>query len=234
MRSLLSPLVERTPGLSDLLGLPIPWVSTVVSVVILFGFLWTGCILLQTWLNTRQQIKKANDDLASLKATLGHEDLSEAQFNQVHIFLKNKPALQYSLEEMQETIVTIPRNGRSFFHNSIQAETFFTHENVCHEIPGWLSSVPGILTGAGLLGTFLALLCGLGELHVDGGNVKGIEPFINSLSGKFSSSIVGLFCAIGFTFLERRWLIRAGWRPIHTTADFKRSFPPPDSRKASL
>lgn len=68
-------------------------------------------------------------------------------------------------------------------------------------------AVPGILTGLGLTGTFLAILWALYGVHYDELNavkpVTGMEGLINGLSGKFLSSIIALLLSIVFTMQEK-------------------------------
>ncbi len=65
------------------------------------------------------------------------------------------------------------------------------------------SQFPSLVTGMGLLLTFLALFIGLGKLHADGSEIVGIQGLINGLAGKFLTSIVGLIVANVFTFIEK-------------------------------
>jgi hypothetical protein len=69
--------------------------------------------------------------------------------------------------------------------------------------------IPGVLTGLGLLATFVAILLALTALHVTAENgtesVLGIKELIEGLSGKFLSSIVGLLLSLTFLLIERRW-----------------------------
>jgi len=60
-----------------------------------------------------------------------------------------------------------------------------------------------LITGGGLLLTFLAILIGLSKLHADGSHIVGIQGLINGLAGKFLTSIVGLLCANLFVLLEK-------------------------------
>lgn len=68
-------------------------------------------------------------------------------------------------------------------------------------------SLPGVLTGAGLTLTFIAILTALYGVHYDKANtvepITGIDILINGLSGKFLSSVVALVCSILFTFWEQ-------------------------------
>lgn len=62
---------------------------------------------------------------------------------------------------------------------------------------------PSLITGGGLLLTFLAILIGLSKIHADGSHIVGIQGLINGLAGKFLTSIVGLLCANLFVLLEK-------------------------------
>jgi hypothetical protein len=69
------------------------------------------------------------------------------------------------------------------------------------------STFPGLLTGAGLTLTFVAILLALYGVHYDKANtvdpITGIDTLINGLSGKFLSSIVALVFSILFTLYEK-------------------------------
>jgi hypothetical protein len=71
----------------------------------------------------------------------------------------------------------------------------------------FFSALPGLLTGAGLTLTFVAILLALYGVHYDKANtvepISGIDILINGLSGKFLSSIVALFLSIVFTLFEK-------------------------------
>ena len=67
---------------------------------------------------------------------------------------------------------------------------------------------PSLVTGIGLLLTFLALFVGLGKLHAEGSEIAGIQGLINGLAGKFLTSIVGLMVANLFTFIEKPMVSR--------------------------
>lgn len=69
---------------------------------------------------------------------------------------------------------------------------------------GFFAAIPGILTGLGLLMTFIAILDGLSHVTVAANmDVQGISGLINGLSGKFVSSIVAVTCAVLFAFVEK-------------------------------
>ncbi|MCP9446261.1 MAG: hypothetical protein NNA22_01655 [Nitrospira sp.] len=81
----------------------------------------------------------------------------------------------------------------------------FSFEAVCtsHVNHQFYRHVPSLLTGIGLLFTFLAILIGLGKLHANGTQIEGLPGFINGLAGKFVTSIIGLACANVFLLMEK-------------------------------
>ena len=63
--------------------------------------------------------------------------------------------------------------------------------------------------------TFIAILVGLYEVKIVGNKVSGMENLIGGLSGKFVSSVAGLFAATFFLMIEKKFfhelkLIRLG------------------------
>lgn len=68
-------------------------------------------------------------------------------------------------------------------------------------------AVPGILTGLGLAGTFVAILWALHGVQYNELDtlkpVRGMDGLINGLSGKFLSSILALLLSIAFTLREK-------------------------------
>jgi hypothetical protein len=84
------------------------------------------------------------------------------------------------------------------------AAEFFTHDVLASRVNvPFYNQLPSLITGLGLLLTFLAILIGLSKLHADGSQIVGIQGLINGLAGKFLTSIVGLICANVFVLIEK-------------------------------
>ncbi len=64
-------------------------------------------------------------------------------------------------------------------------------------------ALPGIITGLGLLVTFIAILFALVGVHYDSEKITGLEQLINGLSGKFVSSIAALLAASMYLLAEK-------------------------------
>ena len=91
-----------------------------------------------------------------------------------------------------------------------------------HLHAAFFGAVPGLLTGFGLMLTFVAILLALYGVHYNKANaadpISGIDVLINGLSGKFLSSIVALLLSIVFTLYEKQTIrkLRAGYEKLIT------------------
>lgn len=92
--------------------------------------------------------------------------------------------------------------------NAEPASDFFNFQSIVVQHNGWLGTktfsffegIPTILTGLGILGTFIGIIQGLPEsLSLE----KDLPTFLVSMKGAFVTSILGLLTAIIFTFIER-------------------------------
>jgi hypothetical protein len=108
-----------------------------------------------------------------------------------------------------------------------RAEEFFTHEAVLGASVdlGYVAQVPSLLTGFGLLMTFVAICLGLSRLHADGAVITGVQGLVNGLAGKFLTSIVALVCANVFVLIERPTVRRLLARHGEFVALVDESFP---------
>ncbi|MBI3825934.1 MAG: hypothetical protein HY294_08060 [Candidatus Rokubacteria bacterium] len=99
----------------------------------------------------------------------------------------------------------VPWTSEPRIFSTRRAEDFFTEDAVLGGAIdlAFYRQLPSLITGFGLLLTFVAICTGLGRLHADGETVKGIQGLINGLAGKFLTSIIGLVCANVFVLVER-------------------------------
>lgn len=185
-------------------GLTVPAVTLVMAVLTALVGLAFGVYDAWKVKHLSKQLDTISRELRSRKKPVNQEvmDALHEQFHAPDINIE----IRECWEEYKETLlVESLDNGEVVYTNTLQAEHFFTGHFVFHGLPPITKSLPGIATGLGLLGTFVALLCGLAELNMVGSEVKGIEPFINALSGKFFSSIAGLATALLLTVYINGW-----------------------------
>jgi hypothetical protein len=112
-------------------------------------------------------------------------------------------------------------------YSTRRAEEFFTQEVTLRGSIdlGFYEQVPSLITGLGLLLTFVAICTGLNRLHADGTIVTGVQGLINGLAGKFLTSIVALVCANLFVLLERPTVQRLLDRHADFLTLLEESFP---------
>ncbi len=115
-----------------------------------------------------------------------------------------------TLDEMPRGWWTAVASHKEQYASPQDVEGWFLTEKPRHVLPyeiivgkhfhsAIFSAFPGLLTGAGLTLTFVAILLALYGVHYDKSNtvepISGIDVLINGLSGKFLSSIVALLGA---------------------------------------
>jgi hypothetical protein len=95
--------------------------------------------------------------------------------------------------------------GEARFWSAESAEEAFNETTVIEARlhRGFFMAISGIVTGAGLLVTFLAILVALLDVRIEDNRVHGIENLIQGLSGKFVSSIAALAAATIFLLLDK-------------------------------
>ncbi len=126
--------------------------------------------------------------------------------------INNEPLFREPWAQFRTTLVLehVPWFVEPRVFSTRRAEEVLTQEVVIGNrinLP-FYQQFPSLVTGIGLLLTFLALFVGLGKLHAEGGEIIGIQGLINGLAGKFLTSIVGLMAANLFTFIEKPLISR--------------------------
>ncbi len=104
-------------------------------------------------------------------------------------------SLNLTWQEFSEGVIEY----NSSWRNVYQAEEFFTEEILVQPALKKISHVPSLSSGFGLLFTFIALTAGLSELYYNETTKiidHGLGDFINALSAKFITSIIGLGLAL--------------------------------------
>ena len=120
--------------------------------------------------------------------------------------LKKSPLLN----EFNKYLITVPNRDGTYqksLRRTIDAEEVFTDTKLA---PSFSSSrlylaMPGILTGLGVLGTFVGLQIGIGGLDLIDPRIlkKSIIPLIQGCVIAFSTSVWGVFASLSFSFVEK-------------------------------
>jgi hypothetical protein len=126
--------------------------------------------------------------------------------------MQKEPMFRQSWAQFRKTLVLehVPWFVEPRIFSTRRAEEIFTQDTLLsHRVNlAFYSQLPSLVTGIGLLLTFLALFIGLSKLRADGHEIAGIQGLINGLAGKFLTSIVGLVAANLFTLIEKPVIFR--------------------------
>ena len=132
--------------------------------------------------------------------------------NTLEAAMQNEPMFRQPWAQFRKTLILqhVPWFVEPRIFSTRRADDIFTQDTLLsHRVNlAFYSQLPSLVTGIGLLLTFLALFIGLSKLHADGHEIVGIQGLINGLAGKFLTSIVGLIAANLFTLIEKPMVFR--------------------------
>ena len=142
----------------------------------IFVWLCFTVYILSRGLEYRKWIKSLTNLLRGVKQD---ELVSKREFLKEHIDKNTYVGKQWN--EFDETLV-LSHDGRKLF-NTVDASYFFNTQNLARGITDSriISSAPGLLTGMGVLGTFIGLQLGMGSLNLDFANVDDLTKTIANL-----------------------------------------------------
>ncbi len=171
-------------------------------------------IFFKNLINLRKETNALADDLdRAINICSEYQNnktqMSPENFDNLNLKLTAIMSITEQWSEFTQTLVWEEdvQTGVKLHRNTIQAEDFLSSEKLIqHKINlTWHNTVPSVLTGLGLIGTFLSLLLGLHGLIDTTGKVSdiGVTHLISGLSAKFISSLTGLVFAMLYIGLEK-------------------------------
>jgi len=213
-------------------GLTAPWFAWIAAAVLL---LLPLIALIRLWWRVRSEAKPLENAAKRVDQMRVHNPfdprrgLSVAAFNQLsEIFAKSTPLHQAWNVFSANVVSRRQAAGDEQNWTSEGAESAFSEETLYGSRLNLslYSSLPGIVTGTGLLFTFLAILVALLDVNITKSQqITGLDLLIQGLSGKFVSSIAALLSATIFLLFERV-LVHRLTRARLTLIDSLNSFVP--------
>jgi hypothetical protein len=196
-------------------GLTAPWFAWVAALVLL---IFPLLALIYLWWRVRDEsrrLEEATKRVEQLRSRFplgARNGLLVAAFNQLaEVFSKSSPLQRPWISFAANVVSRRQSSGEEQYWASEGAESAFSEEAVYGSRInlGFFASLPGIVTGTGLLCTFLAILVALLDVKItETQQITGLDLLIQGLSGKFVSSIAALVSATTFLFCERLLLHR--------------------------
>jgi methyl-accepting chemotaxis protein len=185
-------------SIKNLTDLTDVWLLVTIGISIL-AFLW-ACY--RTW----EAVTRTGRYLNFLKHIKSGEEFANVRME----WLRNKglplaPAFNELLVEVSAPGKPLER----VLKRCANASEVFNPSTLAHGLVGnrFLLAMPGILTGLGVLGTFVGLQIGIGGLELDPSQIekldKSIAPIIKGCSTAFATSVWGVVCCLLFTVADK-------------------------------
>jgi ABC-type transporter Mla subunit MlaD len=201
-------LIELLKAKWLFLGLDAPIFAWCAAALLVAGTI--GCLVQLWWIirkerRIHQDAMKRLDALRAKHPAMGREGLSAAAYDALAQIFNEPSPLASAWRDFDSRIVRRVIQGQDRLWASESAEGAFTDSVVIAPRlnRSFYAAVPGIVTGLGLLVTFLAILVALLDVRLVNNRVQGLELLIQGLSGKFLSSIAALLSASLFIFIEK-------------------------------
>jgi hypothetical protein len=128
--------------------------------------------------------------------------ISENLLSEIDKVFSDLPPLRIAWQTTYSSMISrTDRNGEEHFWIADDIGTLFNESVVTEGLDYRKASA--IITGVGLLATFLAILVALLDVRLTNNRIQGLDLLIQGLSGKFLSSVVAVACATALVFFEK-------------------------------
>lgn len=189
----------------ELFGLKAPAFSWLVSVFLIFYSLWVYGTHLRASRNRQRVVALAEKRLDSLRGTSPSkpgEGITRSLFDSIASVFDDLPLLHVPWRAIASCIVVTDKDREGRFWASEDIGQIVANSNVLDY--NAYKTAPTVISGIGLLATFLAILVALLDVRLAQNRVQGLDLLVQGLSGKFLSSVVALACATLLIMAERR------------------------------
>ncbi|MFZ5688025.1 MAG: anti-phage ZorAB system protein ZorA [Bacillota bacterium] len=179
--------------------------SIITTVFLIFLFSFVGLQFMKFY----QDCKNIRTNIASTKTVINKYS-SQAISNNYEMFnqeISAVPVIGDLWSEYNKTLLKVQnQDGSEEVFSTIDAGYFLNDSNIIASRINlqFFNAIPGILTGLGILGTFIGLTIGIGQIQLGSDNVEvlkdGIKGLLGGVSTAFSTSLWGILLSIFFTW----------------------------------
>lgn len=164
------------------------------------------------YLTFRVRINPVIRELRKVSGNLPSKFVEE--FEQYDESVRHSPVLEHIWHEFDETLIKLPDSEPPAIKNTCGAGEYFTQAAVVGNRLNlrFYNALPNLLTGTGILGTFIGLVAGIwlaskGLASSDAETVKqSLQALLHGASLAFLTSIAGLITSILFSWREKHWI----------------------------
>lgn len=227
-----SPILELLKTKWTVSGIDAPAVAWVAAAIVVGWTIFAFGRMVWVVLAASRRLRRAERSVKSIADEIGRRPGEGAAVIHLdgtrRIFQDATPELRYPWERFEATLIRSSEGSNApEYHAEASASEVMNSSVILGRLidVSFYRALPGVLTGVGLLATFLALLIALLDVRLNGTTVEGLPLLIQGLSGKFLSSIAALLCATVLIVAEKK-LFHAVETRIHALAEqIDRIFP---------
>ena len=174
-------------------GLATGFFGILVSIVVLV-------IVIRVWPLLRRA-RQADGVLSSLKAQFGEDQIADESVWEKEVWPMFR-AIFWLAEPAKEFAEQCWKDKHQQLRNAHQADGYFTEAAFDPKHAGLGDAAPGLLTAIGILGTFVGITVGLGQIDFDPEKLAlSIRQLVQALGVSFRTSIWGLLFSMFTTLL---------------------------------
>ena len=180
----------------QLFGLKAPAFSWVVSVCLIIYSIYVYGVYLKASRNRQKVLGLAEKRLASVGAVASAqpgEGITRSFYDSIASVFDDLPLLKPCWRAIASCVLVTDREKGGRFWVSEDVDQIIAATNKVDR-DGYRTA-PTVISGIGLLATFLAILVALVDVRLAQNRVQGLDLLVQGLSGKFLSSVVALACA---------------------------------------
>jgi len=189
----------------ELFGLKAPIFSWIVSIGLIAYSIYVYLrVYGKSWRQARlYSIAEGRLTLLRETASPGPgKGISRQFYDSIDEIFDTLPLLRASWLRISSFVISrIDKNGEERFWMSQDVGEFLNEARMVDTQS--YTSAPAVISGVGLLATFLAILVALLDVRLTNNKVQGLDLLLQGLSGKFLSSVVAIGCATMLTHAER-------------------------------
>lgn len=188
----------------ELLGLKAPAFSWIVSACLLVYAIYVYGTHLMASRNRQWLLSLAEERLASLRdGAPGRpgEGVTRSFYEAISSVFDDLPLLSAAWSAVASCVVVTDKDRTEKFWVSEDISGLVTGATAVDSRP--YRTAPTVISGIGLLATFLAILVALMDVRLAQNRVQGLDLLVQGLSGKFLSSVVAIGCATMLIHAEK-------------------------------
>ena len=205
--SLLQFIKNLFPFIVFFYGYNLTFSKVLSSVFIIVIFLVAFIFGIKLW----WEYKKIVGNIKSLITFLSQYDNKNIinNFEKVNEKLTQDKLIGHFWSEFTETLIIQRDEENNVLFNSKDPRNFFNEDNLIFSNLNIhiYKAIPSVLTGLGILGTFLGLTLGLSQINLGSSDINvlknGIKGLLSGASMAFSTSVWGIGCSLVFLIFKR-------------------------------